>query len=489
MQPSVLWIRTGLLFAVLMVSPFAVNVQAGQGQVLLLDDCISMALDGNLLLQMQRLQLSSASADIQVVSAIYDPHLQLNGSWQDSELPPGSFPSPGGVEMGQGTARLFREFSSGTRLGIEFDVQRSYFEGFSATEDPLWRTAAGFTLRQSLWRNSFGEADRARIEYARRRLESLRLEYEQTRDEVSAQAADLFWQAGMARAVAGVQTATVYRLGLLLENNRKRVEEGLLDVSAVLAVEASLAVAEVDAEVLRHEALARDEQLKNTINLSVDQWDNVHIDYRIHSPGDGMVRAPTFVEVYENALHYRPDLEALRREERRVEDLIRLRRSEDRAEVQVSGSIGRGDAGNRWDDSLSFDRNIWAIGLVADLSLGRSDTRAKVAQAFMERDRIRTEIEMLERHVALACRAAVRQADTAYRLVGATDRARRAQQQKIEREIQRFERGQSDTKTLLDYENDRDLADRDHLRALGAWQRARVNLDLVQGIIVKGDVP
>jgi len=470
---------------------FAVHVFAAPepGKIVSLDDCVRMGLEGNLSLRSQRIQLASASADVQRASAIYDTRLQLDGSWRDSELPPGSFPSQGGVEQGQLAGRLFRELSSGTQIGVELDVQRNLFEGVGTSSDPTWRTAAGITLRQSLWKNSFGAADRAQVDYVRQRLESLNLEYERSREQVAAQISDQYWSAVIARQVADAQSSVVQRLGKLLENNRRRVDEGMLDEIAVLSVEASLAVAEVDLETLRNDAAALDEQLKERINLPARLWDVTTIDYKMETVVDDDPSSPAFLDVFEHALRYRADVEALRREEQRVESLIRMRHLDDRANLEISGSIGRGDSDTKWSDTLDFDRTLWSVGVILDMSLDRSDTRAAVTQAFLEREVIRTEREMLERIIELNSRSAVRQMSTARRLVLATKRALDAQDRKLELELRRFNRGQSNTQTILDYENDRELAERDYLRSCGAYQRAKITLALVQGHTLPGDRP
>jgi outer membrane protein TolC len=478
-----------LALSFVMFPAFSFSVQAQSHSVLSLDDCIRMGLEGNLMLQMQRLQLASASADVQIASAVYDTRVQLDGTWQDSELPPGSFPSQGGVERGQGTGRLVREFEYGTQLGLELDVQRNLFEGFSTPSEPVWRTAAGLTLRQSLWNNAFGASDRARVDYVRQQLESLNLDYERAQQSVVAQVADYYWRALIARQVADAQSHVAKRLGLLLESNKRKVEDGLLDEIAVLAVDASLAVADVDQEALRFEALSRDEMLKEKIDLPSREWDSTRINYQLPDQQQDEMELPSFIDVYENAIRYRADLEALRREEKRVESLIRLRQMEDRSDVEVSGGIGRGDSGEKFDETLDFDKTLWSVGIMADISLSRSATRASLTQAYLERDRIRTEREMLERSIDLECRTVVRQVATARRLVSATRRAFDAQKKKLELEVIRMNRGQSDTKTLLDYENDRDLAERDHLRSLGAQQQSLVSLELVQGILPTGETP
>ncbi|HMO50078.1 MAG TPA: TolC family protein [Kiritimatiellia bacterium] len=476
-----LWILGLAVVALLTGAP--APVFADSLPVLTLAECIQRGLEGSRLLHLQRLQLASASAEVMRAAAPYDPRLQFDGFYQDSELPPGSFPTSGGVERGQATARLLRGFASGTQLGVELDAQRNYFQGIGGSGDPIWRTAAGLTLRQELGRNAFGAGERARTAYIRGRLESLSLQYEQARNEVAARIADRYWQAVTARQDATVQEAVSLRLERLLAVNQKRVEEGLLDASAVLAVEAALAVAGVQAEVARYRFQSLDDQVKELADLPVRDWDRYAIEYRLPPP-DGIGAPIDFLDAYEHALRYRADLDAWRREERRVEDLIRWRQADDRPEVSLSGGIGRGDSGAEWDETLDFDKTVWSIGLFADLSLKRSETRAAVAEAMIERERIREDVEQLERVIALECRAAVREQATARRLLMATRRALDAQTQKLAMETDRFDRGQSDIKTVLDYEADREAAEREWMAAQGAYQRARVALGLAQGMSV-----
>lgn len=467
---------------------FLMTTLAG-ASVLSLDDCVRMGIEGNLTLQMQRLQLSSASAEVQAVSAVYDPRFSLSGNYQDSELPPGSFPAQGGLERGQATASLGQEFSSGTRLGVEFDLQRNLFEGMSAGNEPMWRTAAGLSIRQSIWRNAFGGANEARVDYARQRIISLELEYERAIEQVAAAIRDEYWRAFTAREIAETQQAVIERLAKLLESNKRKFEEGLLDESAVLAVEASLSVAEVEVEVLKHEALSIDERLKERINLPVAQWNDTAIDYRLPPDASNASSANGFAEVYAQAMLNRADVEALRREEKRVESLIELRELEDRGDVQLTGSIGRGDSDVELGDSMDFDKTVWSVGAILDFSLKRSVSRAALTQAFLERERIRTQMEMLQRSIELECRNAIRQLTTASRLVEAARKSRDLQARKLELENARYDRGQSDINTILDYQNDLEAAERDWLKSQGALQRAEVALKLVQGLVVAGDQP
>jgi len=439
-------------------------------------------------LELHRLQIASASADVQRVEAPYDQRWQMDALWQDSALPPGSFPGTGGLERGAGVARWVKGFPSGTRLGVELDAQRNLFEDVSENDDPLYRTSAAVTLRQSLWRNAFGAADQARLRYARGRLAVLEAEHQRLREEVSSRVHDLYWQVVAARRSFDAQALVVARLERLWERNRKLVEDGMLDASAALAVEAALAVAGVDVEVSRHQAAALDEQLKKWIDLPPRSWAFIEIDYRV--PVESVVLPmPDPLDALDTALRERQDLAAWRFEERRVEELIALRQQDNRADIEVGGSIGRGDADTEWDEARDFDRTVWSVSATLDMPVEQSASRADLIQAYLERDRIRVSRESLEADIELDVRGAWRDADTARRLDEATRRALALQAEKLARELERFERGQSDTKTILDYENDRDLAERDAIRARTGWERAWVRLQLAQGVWLAGAAP
>jgi outer membrane protein TolC len=349
--------------------------------------------------------------------------------------------------------------------------------------EATWQTVAGVTLRQALGRNAFGSVDRADLAAARLREEVVRAGYERAEQEVAARIEHHFWLAAVAEVVADTQTTVVYRLGRLLEENRRRVEDGLLDETAVLAVEASLAVAEVEAERLRDEAIVRDEELKDLIDLPPGQWDRVRIVYRLPDrvpEGDG--GQPGYAEVLTSALASRADVEALRREAGRAEQVIRARTADDRGEFSVLASLGRGDADTEWEETFDFDRTVWSVGAMARLSLGRSASRAALTQALIAREVVWLDQEALERRIALEVRTAVRQRETARRLVVATGRALTAQRRKVERELERFRQGRSDISVLLDAETDRDLAERDAAKARGDLARAEVAWRLAQGL-------
>ena len=450
-------------------------------KLLSLDDCLKIGIERNSTLQIMEINLASSLADIQIASSIYDSRLQLNGTWQDSELPPGSFPSDGGVERGQFGGRLYRGLPIGVQVGLEVDVQRNLFEGMGFPANPAWRTAVGITLKVPVWKNAFGATDRAFIESFRRRQLSRQFEFARSRELVGAQIVQQYWNAAAARKVAESQGLLVERLSLLLDDNRKKAEEGLLDESAVLAVDAALALAEVDRVTLLNDVAFQDEKLKDLINIPARDWDVVFIDYGFEPSLPGISHDLGFMDVYEQALRDRADLEAIKSEIARLDTLIRMRRLDNRADVELSGSIGRGDSDTRWNETLDFDKNLWSLGVAVDLSLDRSDTAGRLAQAYLEREALRVEMESLERTIALECRSSVREVDISRRLLHATRRALDAQERKLALETQRFDRGQSAIQVLIDYENDRDLAARDHQRAWTTYKQAEALLRLALG--------
>jgi outer membrane protein TolC len=482
----ILWVLVAWMIPALFHSVIGQHDSAAR--TLSREECLQLGLQESLILQMQRLQLASASADVLRVSALYDPLVNAQGGLDDSELPPGSFPTSGGVERGFVLGRVSRMLPSGTRVGLDLDVQRNLFEGIATADDPTWRTAAGISLSQSLWNNAFGAVDRSQVEYVRQRLDVLALDYQQQREGVAAEILDTYWSAMISRVVAETQVSVVERLKQLLETNRRYVKDGLLDETAVYAVDASVAVAEVDQLTLRFEADALDERMKELIRLPSAAWDTTFITYEKPEQIDTDIQV-SFIEVYEDALRYRADVEALRREEKRVEYLIRATELDNRADLEVNASIGRGDSDTEFSESLDFDKTLWSVGVVYGLSLGKSETRAALMQALLEREQVRVQRDMLELEIERLSRAAVRQVETSQRLIPATKRALDAQTKKLELELVRFNRGQSDTKTILDYENDRDYAERDYIRAIGSHQRALVALDKTRGTLLPEEEP
>jgi len=482
----ILWVLVAWMIPALFHS--AIGQSDSAARTLSRDECLELGLQESLTLQMQRLQLSSASADVLRVNALYDPQIGLQGAFDDSELPPGSFPTSGGVERGLVLGQVSQMLSSGTRVGLDLDVQRNLFEGIGTMADPMWRTAAGISLSQSLWNNAFGAADRYQVEYVRQRLDVLALDYQQQREDVAADILDTYWSAMISRVVAETQVSVVERLKQLLETNRRYVKDGLLEETAVYAVDASVAVAEVDLLTLKFEADALDERLKELIRLPSAQWETTFITYEKPENIDTGMRV-SFIEVFEDALRYRADVEALRREEKRIENLIRAAELDNRADLEVNASIGRGDSDTEFSESLDFDKTLWSVGVVYGLSLGKSETQAALMQALLEREQVRVQRDMLESEIERLCRAAVRQMETSQRLIPATKRALEAQTKKLELEMVRFNRGQSDTKTVLDYENDREYAERDYVRAVGSHQRALVALDRTRGTLLPEETP
>ena len=267
--------------------------------------------------------------------------------------------------------------------------------------DALTNIAKRLVLKQSVWNAGRTGLGRRAAEFG---VEAIEAERDRTRDEVAFGALRAYWGAVLADEMLGVARAADVAARASLDLARAQVEEGLAVPSDRMQAEVRLA--EVRTMVVRAEegvAVSR-AGLRQALGLNADPT---------------FVLAPPPVELPDDAGDVAPYLDeaGLSRQDLEALDL-RVRQSEVGVDLAKSGwrpEIGLG-AAVEWngDEVFSNTGNNWTVGAVMRLPVfeGR-ETRAKVARARAESERVQAYRRALDEGIRLEVRAAWAQRESA----------------------------------------------------------------------------
>jgi outer membrane protein TolC len=142
--------------------------------------------------------------------------------------------------------------------------------------------------------------------------------------------------------------------------------------------------------------------------------------------------------------------------------------------------VGRisGQGADAMRDAFRFRYKNWSAGLTLTVPLNTVLTRAAAAQAGLDVERARLELEKTEQRIILEVRDAVRDVDTNAKRVAAYEAALRLAEKKLDGEERKVKVGLSTNYTLLQVQ--RDLA-----AAKSLDLRARIDLALSQARLDK----
>lgn len=269
----------------------------------------------------------------------------------------------------------------------------------------------------------------------------------------------------------------------LLRENRRRVEVGAISPADVTI--AAARVARIDDGVIQSERGLLDARNYLLTLLSADTRPRTDQPFRIAPPE--VVATPTIDRAVDLARAYdrRPDYRQAQEGIRRAEAGLGESRSAALPQVDLVGSYGYNGSGRSLDDAYRDARRrdtlAWSAGAVLSIPLPLRDGRGRLLASKLTLAQARTEIARLEQQIAVDVANAAGQIDATARRVEATRRARGLADESLVAEQKRLQVGQSDTFTVLQFQELLSAAEQAEYRAVADYNIALADYDRAIG--------
>ena len=464
----------------------------GGVQQLSLGDCVTLALQNNTDLQVERLSPLEASAGVLAADAIFDPVLFADANKTRAVTPSNTAFNSAPISIDQkfvanlGIRKLLR---SGASAELRWTNNRNRSSLSILGLDPEYRSGLALSLNQPLLR-SFG------LRYATilvRVAETTELQalrgYEARVATIVKAIEDAYWDLLLARQNITVEARGLDAARELLRQNQGKFDVGALPRTAVL--EAKSAVANRRALLVRAEnraVIARD-RLRAMLNVGPSR--EKHSD----SEGSGalILIEPEAVppvpemrfdldESLERARIHRPELQAAALEVRARALDLRASANQLLPRVDAVTSIGvnglSGDAvpedrslfpegsaspfAGGYDDALSRlgDGRFYSYtaGITIEVPIGNALSRASYAGAKIDLERARLDFRRLQQGVTLEVKTAINNLESDVRSIEATTLAHELAAENVRSQQARYDVGLATTKDLLDFQRQLTLA-------------------------------
>ncbi len=472
-----------LVFALL----WALDVCAEMPAALTLDDCVQWAMKESTPVIHARIEQWIARERVHEVEGVFDTMLRARGQYEDSSLPTGGNPFLDSSRSTVIESGISRMLDSGTILEVGADFNRFRFPPSDAAfpfAADRHTSVLRVSLTQPLWRNAWGALNRAQRESAVGRVAAAQYHYDDARQAVAGLVHSLFWDAFVADQSHQANVHALEWARQLLDVNRARWRDNLMDETDVLAAEAALATREV--EVLAGRAAVTDtrERIFALIGLPQEQWDETILRFPDPpSDFDAQETVPS-EKAFDLAVSTRPDLKALTSQIRAADFDETAARQASRPALAVGASYGIGDSGETFGDATGMSESVWSIGLQFEMPLQRRAERSRLKQAQWRQELLERERTEHLRVIAREIRETTRGVATAAEEVSATRRALALHKRKRHLEQEKLEQGRSATETVIRYQEDVEWAEHASIAAWARYEKAQAALLLAQGLLV-----
>jgi len=480
-------------------SPVAHAAEQTERQ-LSLADCITLALENNFDIQIERYNPVIADANLQVVYGDYDPTVSIQAQHDYNQDPGGLDPQarffsgrttesdsfntairgllPSGMNYNisaftvntYGIEPFFAQIGTNlTLLNREFEVSRA-------------QVLMG-EIRQPLLRNFWIDGTRLNLRLRKKDLQvadlNLRLRLINTVSSVEAAYYDLV--AGRENVKSAAIAFELARK--LYDENKKRVEVGTMAQLDERQAQAQMAANEASVIEAKRSVDFTQNVLKNLLTDRYEEWHMVAI-----SPADPLLAMPADLDDrvgWDQAFQLRPDLHALIIDLERRDLTTRFLRNQLFPQLDVFGSVGWQGNGTEFSDALAqaSDRTAprYAYGAVLSFPLSNRRARENFRASKDERSQAELRLRQFRQQVMVGVSDAIQQAQSSFQRVGATKAARQFAEEALAAEEKKLANGKSTSFEVLRLQRDLTQARFDETRALTDYNKALATVRQRQG--------
>ncbi len=465
-----------------------------------LSDCITLALENNFDIQIERYNPVIADANLGMVYGDYDPTLTLQGQ-HDFNQDPGGLDPQARPYVGRQTDQ--DSFTTSLRgllpSGLNYSV--SAFAGntygieptFSQIGTNLILIPREFEnsraqvligeLRQPLLKNFWIDGTRLNIRLRKKDIQvadlNLRLRLINTVSSVETAYYDLVagWENVKSAQIAFQLARKLY------DENKKRVEVGTMAQLDERQAQAQMAASEAAMIEAQRSVDFTQNILKNLLTDKFEDWHSVAVH-----PAEPLTAMPADLDDragWQLAFQLRPDLHALIIDLERRELTTRYLRNQLFPQLDAFGSVGWQGNGREFSDALGQVSQATAprhaYGAVLSFPLSNRRARENYRASKDERTQAELRLRQFRQQIMVGVSDAVQQAQSSFRRAGATRAARQFAEEALKAEETKLANGKSTSFEVLRLQRDLTQARFDETRALSDYNKALATVRQRQG--------
>lgn len=511
-----------LMAAALLVSASAATPET---RPVSLEDCVQMALEHNLDLQITRISPRLAQLALSGAYSAYDPTFRAGMDHGYSQAPggvdaqsrpyvgsqtetdtfelgvSGVLPSGTTWNIGGSVADTY-----GTRPGFDVDfsspvVSTNYLTfadpflgsyGYLntnylqfATADPFENANGGVGIRlsQPLLKNFWIDATRYNIAIRKKDLKNteLALKYQIMRVVTDVEVA--YYNLIAALEQVKVQEQALKEAEQQLRENRKRVEVGVMAALDEKDAESQVAASRALLFAVQSNLSTAQNRLKSLITDRYGEWQDVAL-----APGEKLSAVPqTFsrVDSWERGLTLRPDLDQARVDLEKQQIKLKYDRNQLYPQLDITGSYGFSGSGPEFSGALdqiaAGENPSYGIGAILSFPLSNRAARYSYRATKEAIEQALLQLKKLEQDIMVQIDDSIAQARSAFEQVAATKEASLFAQMAYEAEQKKLENGKSTSFQVLVLQRILTSRRYEEISALSSYNRALAQLALSEG--------
>lgn len=471
-------------------------------RVVSLADCLQLALQHNLDIQIQRYNPIISQFTLDVSYDVYEPTLTLTANKQYSGSP-GTLitDTNGNIVTVPGNQRESDNYTPAINgvlpTGLTYDLSGTWSRdsiwnmpanGGGYWLPPTWSSGPGITLQQPLLRNFWIDENRLTIQLNKAALQiseqALRLQIMTSVTAVKTAYYNLLFARGNVEA----NTTALQLAQQLAANNKKQVEIGTLAPLDEKQAEAQAAASLAALEAARQALIIQENTLKNLLTDNYMEWVDVS-----PKPSESLVAVPQLLDrqtSWRRALAERPEVVEARLNAKKQGITLKYDLNQIFPQLDLTGSYGRSAFDSTLGDNLSDlsrgNSTFYSYGAIFSIPLaGNLTARNTYHSGKATLKQLLLTLKQEEQTVLVAVDNDVGQVQSDLEQVNSTHAARLYAEDALKAEQTKLENGKSTSFNVLQLISNLTTARVNEIQALANYNIAVAQLSLDEGATIE----
>jgi outer membrane protein TolC len=500
--PAMQFHRVVCLFVLATLTNFAGESAPAPQRTITLEECITLALQHNLDLQIQRYNPQIAVFNLRATYGAYDPTFSAAVEHGDSTGLPGYV---GGIGYVPGDTTEYDSVGGGvggilpwgTSYRLQAGLVNTYGQvGFVDQLENTRGSMGAIELRQKLLKDFWTDATRYQIAVQKNALKGsewgVRGQIMSTLTAVESAYYALIYAFDEVK----VQEKAVELAEKLLAENKKRVEVGAMAPLDEKQAEAQLAASRADLLTAQRNLAVAQNTLKSLLTDDYSAWHALELQ-----PAGKLVAVPVALDVQDSwmkGMVLRPDLQQARLSLENSGLSLRLANNQVLPSFDIVGAltygasasyitdtngvtVSRGEFSDALEQWANRDAPSASVGFEFSMPLGNQRARNERKTARLQKEQAGLQLKQLEQNAMVQIDNAITLVRTSLARTQATREARVFSEAALDAEVKKLENGKSTSFEVLRLQRDLTSARSMEIQALTAYNVSLAQLALAEG--------
>ncbi|MDD3375282.1 MAG: TolC family protein [Candidatus Omnitrophica bacterium] len=460
------------------------SLSLGKPYVLSLDEVSQIALRNNFDIQIARYDAEIAKTKKGEAQSIYDTVLTAEAAYRkDKSAKTSSFSGSRSVTNDYDVG-INKKLPTGTTLSLDQTNNRTWTDSSYVTTNPSHDSSLGFTVSQDLGRNFFGIQDRGDIKVTQIDIQNLQYvslgKIEQSLSDVQID----FWGLVLALDFVKIEKDMLVQAERLYLINKEKLADGLVEQPDFLASEANYKQRVADVWVAENSAKTRMNALKLGLNLTQDMSDIMPANDLILQEQESRIET-SLINAFEHRRDYRQALNDVRM--RNIK--LSMKKNNAWPEINLSASMARNGLGDNFKESIENisreDHPDFLALLKVSVPLENRKAKSQLKKAELEKAQALVALKMTERTIMINVVDQVRLCNTLFAKAKQQKEIAELQSKKLQEQEKIFSYGRSDVDTIIRYQQDALVAEKQASQSLFDYQASLIDLKVQEGVLLQ----